>query len=254
MFDASSFCGHWAYRYTEVHTVAEICAFLSQCGLKGAAMTPVDAVLHPEPMSANRDFLQQVNVYSQDTDGFTVYPVPVLDPSLPGWQYHLAECAALSNVRIGAYKVFPNYHGYDLDAPGINALAEELASSQTTLCLQLRIEDDRAHHQSLQLPVIPMAAVAAFAQRHPQLKIVLCAPLMAELRLVSAIKNVYAEMSFMEAGDLLNVALGHMGAERLLLGSHAPLFIPAVGIVKAATDDSAIHTAICKDNFMQLFG
>ncbi|HHT27587.1 MAG TPA: hypothetical protein GXZ82_10115 [Firmicutes bacterium] len=252
MFDASAFCGGWAYRYAAERTVGEVCALLAQNGLQGAAMTPADAVLHPEPMAANRAFLQQVNAGVQDAE-CTVYAVPVIDPSLPGWRGHLQECAALSNKRIAAYKVFPNFHGYDLEAPGINALAEELARSNTTLCIQLRMEDDRAQHHTLRLPVIPMAAVAAFAQRHPTLNILLCAPLMAEARAVSQVENISVEMSFMETGDLLNVALGHMGAHRLLLGSHAPLFIPAVGVVKAATDNIGVRAAICTENFRRLF-
>ncbi len=254
MFDASAFFGAWAFRNTAARSLAEVCDQLTPHGIEGAAISPAEAFLQPEPMAANRSLLQQWAGWRDRA--FAIFPVPVIDPTLPTWPDHLKECQDLANGRVKAFKLTPGYHGYDPGLPALHALAEILVEHAITLCWQLRMEDERSCHAIVKMPAIPLANVASFAKQHPNLKILACGPYMSELNAFTDVVNVSAEMSFVESGHLLRDALQRMGSARLLVGTHAPLFMPAVGAIKGYADevDPATRSLICSDNFRRLFG
>jgi len=267
MYDASAFCGSWAYRQVTARFLEELISQLKEAGLAGAAISPVEAILHPEPMTANRRFLKECAACAaaaaagtaDRSRAFAVYPVPVIDPNLSNWEEQLAECMALANshrLPVPAVKIFPNYHGYEIDLPALDALAQSLAALGITLCVQLRMEDERARHRTVNVPPLSIPDIVAFAGCHPELSILVCAPYMRDLAELNSAPNISVEMSFVESGHLLRDALRHMTASRLLVGTHAPLFIPAVGVAKAKADvvEAEVFAQISTDNFMRLFG
>ncbi|MGH2557431.1 MAG: hypothetical protein ACRDJH_00090, partial [Thermomicrobiales bacterium] len=86
--------------------------------------------------------------------------------------------------------------------------------------------------------------------------ILVCGAYMADLPAFSATPNIHIEMSFVESGYLLRDALAALGADRLLLGTHAPLHYPAAGVAKLASDalDPADLARMSQGNFTRLFG
>ena len=252
MFDASAFFGVWAFRNTTAHSLHEVCAQLAQHGIQGAAISPVEALLQPEPMSVNRQLLQP-GITTDAT--VAISPVPIINPTLPTWQEHLQECISLANGRLKAVKLAPSYHGYDLNSPQLHDLAGILVDNGLTLCLQLRMEDERTRHSIAFVPPIPLADITIFATQHLHLDIMVCAPYMGELKALSAAPNVSAEMSFVESGHLLRDALQSLGSTRLLVGTHAPIYMPAVGVSKGFADelDPITQNLICSGNYERLF-
>ena len=67
--------------------------------------------------------------------------------------------------------------------------------------------------------------------------------------------NIRAELSFVESGFLLHDALGHLGPDRLLLGSHAPIHMIAPNAAKPTEDrcDAAIVARLGHENFDRFF-
>lgn len=253
MFDASAFFGVWAFRNTEARSLCGLCSQLEQYGIQGAAISPVEAILQPEPMAANRLFLQELARTNEHV--INVFPVPVINLNLETWSEHLIECMDLANGRIKAMKIFPSYHGYDLKMPSLHIFADILKKHNAILCLQLRMEDERARHGIANVPTVAITDVTSFARQHPDLSILVCAPYMVEIASFAEFDNISAEMSFVESGHSLRDALQYLDSTRLLIGTHAPLFMPSVGVSKSCADeiDQVTQHLICAGNFRRLF-
>ncbi len=253
MLDASAFVGVWAFRAYPERTVEHVVEALRARGFRGACLSPVEAVLHPEPMSANRSFVSEVSAAS--ISNFVTVLAPVVDPSHTPWEEHLGASLELGGERVGAIKLFPNYHAYSLDEPAVDALADRLKARNLTLSLQVRMEDERSRHPMMSTMGVPVAEIDALASRHPDLQILVCGAYMGELRQLVSKENLHFEMSFVESGRLLGDALKHVGATRLLSGTHTPLFMPGVGAIKALADQTDAETLkmITEGNFRRLF-
>ncbi len=253
MRDASAFLGAWPFVGVPATSIGELIAEYRTFGIDGAAFSPAEAVLQPEPMLANR------RLFAQVADGasgaFRGVAVPILNPSLPGWDGHLAECLADGGALVRAVKIVSGYHDYALDLPAVDLLARRCLEQGLGLCVQVRMEDERMHHARMPVPRVDPAAVVALAKRHPHLPLLVCGSYMAELGAYRDSPNVWAELSFVESGFLLHDALGHMGADRLLVGTHTPIHMIAPNAAKPTEDrcDAAIVARLSGENFDRFF-
>jgi len=136
MYDASAFAGSWPFDFVGAHSLDQVVEDLASVGFTGAAISPLDAVFDPEPAPANA-ILRRAAEKSE----FDVRPVPVINPTLPNWREHLAACPTAPAV-----KVLPNYHGFELSDERVDGLARTLIDGRQTLCVQLRMLDERSHH------------------------------------------------------------------------------------------------------------
>jgi predicted TIM-barrel fold metal-dependent hydrolase len=254
MFDASAFAGPWPFGDGRHETLSGLAACLHAAGVEAAAVSPARAVLAPEPMAASRLLLDAVA--GQRDEVRLIVPVPIVDPSLACWREHLAECVERSGGRMRAVKIVPNYHGYRPVDDAAHELAQELARRGLTLCVQMRMADERAHHPLMKVPGVDATDVVKLASSLPDLPILVCGAYMAELATFAPQPTIHAELSFVESGYLLRDAVTALGADRLLLGTHAPLHYPAAGVAKLSSDelDPADFHRISRGNFVRLFG
>jgi hypothetical protein len=222
-------------------------------GIEGAALSPAEAVLQPEPMRANRGlFVLLTGVPAP----FRARAVPVLNPLLPAWPEHLAACRQEGGALVRAIKIVPAYHDYALDHPSVEALAARCLESGLGLCLQVRMEDERMHHPRMRVDPVPARAVADFARRWADLSILVCSGYMAELAAYRDCPNLQAELSFVESGFTLRDAISRMGSERLLVGTHTPIHMVAPNAAKLTADDldADAQQRIGSGNFARFFG
>lgn len=252
MLDASVFVGHWAFSNAPVTSVATIIEGLQAGGIDGAAFVPVEAVLAPEPMAANRRLFADLTT---KPGSFVRVALPILNPSLPGWEGDFAACMEAGGPMVRGIKITPNYHDYTLDSPSVDALARRCAMQGIALCIQVRMEDERSHHPLMKVPAASPAAVTEFAGRHDSLPILVCGAYMSELAGYREYANVSAELSFVESGWLLRDALRFLGGDRLLIGTHAPLHMAATGIAKLSSDelDDDTYARVSRRNFERIF-
>lgn len=253
MRDASAFLGTWPFAGVPGFTHDGLIAEDQAVGIDGAALSPVEAVLQPEPMAANRRLLA---VLAERTPtAFTALAVPVINPSLAGWESHFQECRQRGGTLLRAIKLAPNYHDYALDAPFVDDLAGACLAQNLTICLQVRMEDERMHHPAMRVAPVAPAAVTALASRHPLLRILVCGSYMAELTAYRDAPTIQAELSFVESGMTLRDALQRLGPERLLIGTHAPIHMIAANAAKLDADeiDPVARAQIAQQNFDRVF-
>jgi uncharacterized protein len=253
MRDASAFLGAWAFAGVPATSIGELIAEYRTFGIDGAAFSPAEAVLQPEPMPANRRLFAEVA--DGTSSAFHGVAVPILNPSLPGWEDHLGECLGDGGALVRAVKIVPGYHDYALDLPAVDMLARTCLERGLGLCVQVRMEDERMHHARMHVPRVDPAAVVALAKGQPQLPLLVCGSYMAELGAYRDSPNIRAELSFVESGFLLHDALGHLGAERLLVGTHTPIHMIAPNAAKPTEErcDAAIVARLSSENFDRFF-
>jgi hypothetical protein len=240
-FDASAWAGIWPFTMHAPVSLADLVADLKAAGITGASISPLNAVLTPEPMTANVALLTEAAQFADES--FNLRVAPILNPSLPGWERDLSMLLDSHRAAIGAIKIVPSYHGYDVDGPNATALARAVSGAGLGLCVQIRMLDERAHHPLMKVPAVPIEGIARLAAALQTGRLLACGVFQSELAGIAGSPNVSAELSSVESGDTLTNALAVMGADRVLLGTHAPIYYPAAGVAKvdgSERDDGAL--------------
>jgi uncharacterized protein len=179
---------------------------------------------------------------------------PVLDPSLATWREELDRLAARGPLPI--VRLYPNYHGYTV--PDADPLLAALARRKVVAQFLIRMDDPRRQHRLAQVPDVPAAAVREAAARHPTLKVLLSGAQTAALNSLAgklpATTNLWADTS---QADGVEAVLGLMRTpwrDRLVFGSHAPLFIPEAAFARVVLDlDDARAERVLQGNASVLF-
>ena len=248
--DVAAWTGIWPFTMSREADVAEVIGGLREVGVDGALVSPLNSILGPDPMLANRDLLAAC----RDLAGsFQVRVAPMLDPTLPGWEQDLAMLAA--DPMVAGVRLVPSYHGYPVDGAAVESITRFATDLRLPVCVQVRIIDERAHHPLMLVPAVQTAAIARLAQAVPTAKILASGAFQSDLAALAACPNVAAELSSIESADTLANAVAVLGSERLMLGTHVPVYTPAPGVAKVdEAADALVFDRIAVGNARTWFG
>ena len=253
-FDASAWAGPWPFGDGGDESLGSVIGLLREAGVQGAVFSPLRALLAPEPTAANLDLCREIAASA--IEDFDVRFLPVVDPSLPHWRDQIASCRGAGDVPVAGIKLIPNYHTYLLADSFVQEVAAFAVERGLPLCIQVRMLDERAHHPRLLVPGVPVTEIVALAAAHPSLSILACGLYNAELAAIASAANVSVELSSVESGDTLPNVLTVLPPDRVLLGTHAPIYYPAPALAKLRGDgigEDAL-AAIAGGNARALFG
>jgi predicted TIM-barrel fold metal-dependent hydrolase len=224
LIDVSVFGGSWPFRAHARRTPEQLKAYLTARGVGQAWLASASAVFYPDPMAGNEELFAETG-----EEPFFI-KVAVIDVTLATWERDLTNCFE----RLGclAVKLFPNYHGYGLDDPRVLRLVALCRERRAPVCIQVRMMDERGHHTLMKVPAVPVEQVVALAQRAPGARFLVCGAYQGELHRLREAGNVWADLSFVESGHTLRVAVNALGAQRLVFGSHTPLHSFGAGAAK----------------------
>lgn len=227
--DINAYTGHWPTHPVE-GALDAVRASLREFGVERICVSPLDAAWCRNPHRFN------AGLYAASSSTDDVWPVPVLDPTIATWRDELERAKEQPRVRL--VKLLPAYCGYDLDFA--SDLLAALARAGLGVIVQTRLEDPRRQHPLAQVPDVPAAEIADAAQRHPGLLIIIGGPRTGEIRALKdrilELPNLYADVSQSDGMDAIKVLVEDGLGDRLLFGSHAPLFIPYSAISRVVTD------------------
>jgi predicted TIM-barrel fold metal-dependent hydrolase len=152
-----------------------------------------------------------------------VYTLWTALPRLPGEQVLPSGAIDVPGERVRGVRVFPKTHRYAFASWNLGSLFEWLVDHRLPLFVQ---------HVEVQ-----WQEVFEIATAFPKLTLVIDSQwqkivyhLRSLFSLMSACSNLYLETSNLTAADVLCHAVEHLGSERLLYGSFAPVSDPLVGI------------------------
>ena len=246
--DVSAWTGTWSSQGVRA-AASVVRRDLKDAGIDRIFMASLDGVWSPNPHLAN------VDVYEAAERWEDVFPVPVIDPTIATWEAEVERARAHPGVRL--VKCMPSYTPFPLDdsAP----LAEALIEADLGLIVQIRVEDPRRQHPLAQVPDVSIQEVVELAQRHADLTVIAAGAAwsatngIAETLVETA--NLYADVSQADGMGSLKLFVERGLQDKLLFGTHAPLFIPRAAIARVVADlDDGPAGAILGGNAEALLG
>ncbi len=220
----------WPSRHLPYSHTSALVAKLRRHGVRQAWAGTFEALLAKDIAGVNARLAEECRREGSD---FLV-PVGSVNPRWPGWEEDLRRCHEAHGMR--ALRLYPGYHGYTLAAPEFAALLQQASARGLLVQIALEMEDPRVQHPQQKAPTISPAPLLDVFKKVPAARVQLLnswqwARVPANRALLS-LEQVTHDISGLDgvgsighalAGD--NPSLGaKVAPERLLFGSHAPLF------------------------------
>jgi predicted TIM-barrel fold metal-dependent hydrolase len=226
--DLAAFCGAWPAHPVQGR-LRDVVDSLTQVGVDRIALSPLDAVWCRNPHVYNAALIETCSVDDR------LLPVPVIDPGIVTWEAEL-ETASEAGVRL--IRLFPNYHGYSLS--DADPLLQRMSEGGLCVIVQTRMEDPRTQHPLSVVDDVSADEIGATTLRHPSLRVVIGGARVGELRKLNErikdAEHLYADVSQADNADVLKVLIDDGLGERLVFGSHAPLFNAHAAMMRVVTD------------------
>lgn len=230
--DVSAWTGTWPFDVNGHVSLARLATRLEAAGIVEAFVSPLDAVLAPDPMPANRALLTAV----EEAGDLPVWlrPAPVLNPLLATWFADLV--GLVEGAHIPAVRLLPTWHGWEPGDPAATECLGLVASVDMMPIVQARMVDERGLPPGAGQATFEVAAMAAWLAQMPDTPVVLAGLYRNELPAVAGLDHVAVDLSFVESEDTLATVLELLPRRRVVLGTHAPLFEPRAGVAKLPND------------------
>lgn len=213
--------GRWPIRRLPLDNSTLLAALLRRHGVVEAWAANFDGLLHKNLADANRRLSEECRRFP----GLFV-PIGSIHPKLPDWEEELRRCA--DEYGMPGIRLHPNYHGYPLDDPDFARVLQAAARRGLMVQLAVVMEDARMMHPLLRVEPVNTAGLAGLIRQTGGLRLVLLNALGAlrpdSLRDLVDAGEVWVEISMLEGvGGIANL-LAQLPVDRVLFGSHAPLF------------------------------
>lgn len=210
-------------------------------------------VSHLESAWCQNPHLFNDRLYRSVEDYDDVFPVPVIAPTIATWRNELA--CAVQQPKVKLVRLLPGYSLYNLSE--IDDFLTALTKLKLGVIVQTRLEDPRRQHPLAQAPDVSAMVVADAAERHPDLTVIIGGPRAAEIKALKErllkIRHLYADISQADGLDVVKVLVADGLRDKLLFGSHAPLFIPHAALSRVITDiDNETAAAILGGNAIKM--
>ncbi|WP_417391016.1 amidohydrolase family protein [Gimesia sp.] len=230
---------HWPFRRLPLDNTQTLVKKLQALDIKQAWAGSYDGILHRDISAVNQRLADECRRYPQ------LVPIGSINPTLPDWESDLQQCQ--QNHQMPGIRLHPNYHGYTLADPRLQALLTQATASGLFVQLAVSLEDVRTQHQSLQVPDVDLSPLPELAAKIPGLRLQL---LNAKLRpdllnKLSQAPGIYFDTARVESTDGVPVLRERLPAGRVLFGSHAPFLIPEAALVRVY-ESSILETADLK--------
>jgi len=244
--DVAAFSGAWP-TYPVNGRIERVVEGLTKTGVDRILISPLDAVWCRNPHLYNGPLLE---LCEQRTE---LIPVPIVDPSLSTWQ---SELNLASEASVQAIRILPNYHGYGLDE--LDPFWDAVSGMGLVVFVQTRMEDPRRQHPMAVVEDVPSGQVADLADRRRDVRFVIGGPRTGEIKDLSMAlqerSNLYADVAQADGLDAVRILVEEGLGEKLLFGSHSPLFMPEAAVARVVTDlDEEEAGLILGENAGKLF-
>jgi predicted TIM-barrel fold metal-dependent hydrolase len=188
-------------------------------GVTQAWVSHFDALLHTDLAAVNARLAEECRREP------LWLPFGAVNPTLPEWRDDVRRCHEVH--RMPGLRLFPNYHGYTLSQPVAAELLEEAGKRRLLVQVALNMEDERTQHPLVRVPAVDAAPLADLVRRWPGLKVIVLNQRPGPPRRVRALIEagaVFFDISMVEGTGGVAKFAEVAGAERVLFGSHAPLY------------------------------
>jgi uncharacterized protein len=222
LVDVNVNLGRWPLRRLPCDEPGRLVARLRDRGVTQAWAGSLEGLLHKDLARVNARLADDCRRQGR---GLLV-PFGSINPTLPNWEEDFNRCVEVHRFR--GIRLHPNYHGYRLDDPALARLLNLAVDRRLLVQLALVMEDERMMHPRLRVEPVDTATLAALIRQTPGLRLILLnalRPLRGDpLRKLLAAGDVSVEIAMLEGVGGIAALLEQAPLDRVLFGSHAPLF------------------------------
>lgn len=260
IFDVNAWVGTWPFRSLSGTTPEALVARMDRAGIRWSAVSSIESALHRNVQPANEQLVAGVAPFAD-----RLIPLATINPTYVGWERDLAECheaMAMKGVRL-----FPQYHGYEVDSPEFRRVASACRERNLPLCLAHRLEDPRQRHWTDPGKMVNLDQLADLILAEPGVTVIITnargirasafvrRPELRELKWFFDLSLAEVHANLVGEGDIVAL-LREAGTQHLLFGSHTPFSYEACALVKRAVlpADEPTKAEISYRAALRLFG
>ncbi|MBC8873090.1 MAG: amidohydrolase family protein [Planctomycetes bacterium] len=252
--DVNVYLERWPFRRLPCDEPARLVDKLRAGGVTRAWVGSFDGLLHKDIGGVNARLAH----VCKRVDPQLLIPFGSVNPKLPDWPEDIRRCH--EDYHMPGIRLHPNYHGYTLDDPVFAELLTMAEKRGLIVQLAVRMEDVRTQHPLMQVPDVEVGPVVQLVKARPRLRLVLLNSSRTVrgstlIDLVSA-GQVYCEIAMLEGIGGVASFLNSAPLDRVLFGSHLPLFNLESATLKLRESvlSAAQRDAITHENARRLFG
>jgi predicted TIM-barrel fold metal-dependent hydrolase len=228
--DVNVSLSRWPFRRLPGDEPRDLVARLRKHHVTQAWAGSFDGVFHKDIASANA----RLAADCRESGGELLIPFGSVNPKLPDWREDLRRCHEQHKMR--GIRLHPNYHQYGLDDPVFRELLRLAASRDLVVQVAISMEDERTQHPLMRVPPVEIGPLREVVAEEPRAKVILlnCYPQLPleKLRPLARTDRVYFDLSMVErVGGAVRLA-NEVSLERVLFGSHYPLFYLESALLK----------------------